>query len=96
MQNRGQEKISFTNPGLVHLECSNLRRAKKADTQKSADCVVTRPEIRLHFLSLWREEIMVLRPSSRAQATVHRTVAFDFSNLQRQKTATPYGVAVFW
>ena len=43
------------------------------------------------------EYIMVLPPSSRRQADVHRTSAFDWfkSLIETKNTHTPYGVWVF-
>ena len=55
--------------------------------------VVMSGEIRLHFVSLRGNKIMELPPSSRRQATVHRTVALIF-RISRQKKNTEIAKAI--
>ena len=50
--------------------------------------------VELHFAF---SKIFVLPPSSRRQATIHRTVAFDwFDSIQAKKKDHPLGGLSFW
>ena len=88
---------------LVHIRTGCVRGSKNSPTayQKrrgvSLSFFGTPEGTRLNFLPLRRKKIMVLPPSSRGQATVHRTVAFKwFSSLPKnQKSRYPNGYLLF-
>jgi hypothetical protein len=78
--------------GAVKTESRYVTRLRFSSILEASDVT------RLHFLSLLGKKIMVFPPSSRRQATVHRTVAFLSSSHISifQKRAGPFGPTLFW